>query len=171
MPNNLAELAQRGKDHILMVRLLSEAKQKAAARLALQVEHSWSYSRSNTATETKDGMINAPGGLATTLNLSAISTRDEVNTMLKESVIKGQKLEFWDIDLASYNESTKKCHAIYAQGSLESWDVPKPVSDYIQISTTANIDGTPQEGEVTLNPTQIDQILYAFRDITAVTEP
>ncbi len=170
MPKNLAELAQRGKDHILMVRLLEEATKKQAARLALQIEHSWSYSRSNTATETKDGTINAPGGLATTLNLTAISTNDDVNKMLKQSVIEGKKVEFWDIDLSSYDESTKKCKAVYAQGSLESWEIPKPVADYINISTTANIDGTPQEGEVTLDPTQVDQILYAFRDITAYTE-
>lgn len=167
MPKNLVELAQKGKDHILMVRLLDDANAKAAAKLALQIEHSWSYSRSNSATETKDGTINAPGGLATTLNLTAISTNDDVNKMLKRSVIEGKKVEFWDIDLASFDENTKKCHAIYAQGSLESWEVPKPVADYINISTTANIDGTPQEGEVTLDPTQVDQILYAFRDITA----
>ncbi len=167
MPKNLVELAQKGKDHILMVRLLDDANAKAAAKLALQIEHSWSYSRSNSATETKDGTINAPGGLATTLNLTAISTNDDVNKMLKRSVIEGKKVEFWDIDLASFDETTKKCHAIYAQGSLESWEVPKPVADYINISTTANIDGTPQEGEVTLDPTQVDQILYAFRDITA----
>lgn len=153
-----------GKEKILMFRLLSKAEEEAAARLALQIEHNWSYERNTDTKPTKDGAIVTPGSLEVTLELNAISTRDALNLMLKESVVKGEKLEVWDIDLGS-KDAEGKYDAEYAVGNLNSWEVPANVEDTVDISTTMSIDGRPAEGKVTLTDTEVSEILVSFRGL------
>lgn len=154
-----------GKDKILMFRLLSEAKEKEAVKLALQTSHTITYERDSEQTQTKDGAINTSKGLTVTVDIEAVSSRDEVNTMLKNSVLEGQKLECWEIDLSEPTPDGKY-PALYMQGDLDSWELPADVEELASFSTTLNVDGKPQAGEVTLSSDQEDEIMYAFRDIT-----
>ena len=48
----------------------------AAAKLALQTEHEWEYSRDADTTKTKDGAVVADGGLETKLSITAIGTKE-----------------------------------------------------------------------------------------------
>ena len=57
--------AQLGKEKILMFRKFGD--KTAAAKLALQTEHEWEYSRDADTTKTKDGAVVADGGLETCL--------------------------------------------------------------------------------------------------------
>lgn len=157
--------AKKGKDKILMFRLLSEAAAKSAAKLALQVEHEWEYNRDTDTTQTKDGSITTDGGLEVSLSISGLSSNDEVNRMLKGSVINGAMLEVWEVDLAEKNEDNKYA-AIYARGKLNSWTVPANVEDFEELETEMSIEGVPQEGLVTLTQEQEQYIQYAFSDIT-----
>ena len=152
-----------GKDKILMFRKLGE--KKAAAKLALQTEHKWSYERSNDTKKTKDGAVTSDGGLEVKLEIEAVATNDELNKMLKQSVVEGFKLEVWEIDLAD-KKSDNKYGALYAQGSLASWEVPSNVEDLETISTEMTIDGKPVAGEATLTTEQVNAIQYAFKDTT-----
>lgn len=156
-----------GRNKILMFRLLSEADQKDAAKLALQTEHTWSYERSADQTQTKDGPVNASGGLSVTLDITAISSKDAVNEMLKQSVIDGETLEVWEIDLAS-KTSDNKYSALYARGNLSTWEVPSNVEDLETISTSMSIEGKPQAGEATLSAEHLAEIeaAYTFQDTT-----
>lgn len=205
-----------GKDRILMFRKLSEAGTKGAAKLSLQTSHTWNYQRSTSTTETKDGGIVSQGGLETSLDISAVTSKDELNEMLKQAVIKSHKLEVWDIDLTtkgeaylkttdtdivpdkkyytrtggpeptpyvyelvsspvkgsleSYYEEAGSYDAEYAQGNLDSWEVPSEVGDYSTTSTTMRIDGEPQSGKVILSQEQEKEIMYAFRDTDPYVE-
>lgn len=161
--------AIQGKDKILLFRLLKDEKTADAAKLALQTEHNWNYSRDTNITQTKDGAVVSAGGLETKLDIDAVSTRDEINKMLKESVIKGEKLEVWEIDLAGEKQE-EKYPALYAQGNLESWELPSNVEDLETFSTSMSIDGVPVEGFATLTAAQEEEIAYAFRDTTKVAE-
>ncbi|EAE4828480.1 phage major tail protein, TP901-1 family [Listeria monocytogenes] len=163
--------AIQGKSKILMFRLLSEANTRAAAKLALQTEHSFSYSRNTNSTQTKDGAVNSGGGLETTISIEAVSSRDEINLMLKNSVIEGTKLEVWEIDLDGKKDASGKYPALYARGDLASWEVPANVEDLETISTEMNVDGKPVPGFVSLTEDQESEIQYAFRDITKYTDP
>lgn len=160
--------AQRGKDKILAFRLLEEAETVTGIKLALQVEHTLRYERSTTSTPTKDGPIVSSGGLATTIDINAVSTKDELNKKLKQSVVEDKKLEIWEIDLSS-KDAEGKYDALYMRGNLNSWETPAPVEDMVNITTTASIDGVPQEGKVTLTAEQEAEISYAFRDLEKVT--
>lgn len=152
-----------GKDKILMFRKLGE--KKAAAKLAFQVEHKLKYERSNDTKKTKDGAVNSDGGLEVTLEIEAVSSRDELNKLLERSVTEGFKLEVWEIDLAGEKQADKY-PAKYMQGSLSSWELPANVEDLITISTEMKIDGKPVDGYATLTEEQQKAVQYAFKDTT-----
>ena len=158
-------MANHGKDKVLLFRKLGD--KKAASKLALQVEHTWNYERSNEATKTKDGAVVSDGGLEVTLELEAVASRDDLNKMLKESVVKGFKLEVWEIDLAG-TKNGEKYPALYAQGSLSNWEVPANVEELETFTTEMAIDGVPKEGYATLTAAQEAAIRYAFQDTTAI---
>lgn len=164
---DLKELAAAyGKDKILMFRKLGD--KTAAAKLALQIEHKIKYERESDAKKTKDGVVNAVGGLEVTMEIEAVTTRDPLNKMLKDSVVEGFKLEVWEIDLAGEKQSGKY-PALYMQGSLATWEVPSNVNDLETLSTEFKVDGKPQEGYATLTAEQAEEIAYAFQDVTAIT--
>ena len=108
--------AQLGKNKILMFRKYGDTK--AAAKLALQTEHKWEYSRDADTTKTKDGAVVADGGLETTLSINAIGTKDEVNEMLKQSVVDGFKVEVWEIDLTDKKQMENTAHSMQSVACL-----------------------------------------------------
>ncbi len=157
-------MANFGKNKILMFRKLGDTT--AAAKLALQTEHKWKYERKNDSTATKDGSVVSDKGLEVTLSIEAVTSRDDVNKMLKKSVVDGEKLEVWEIDLAGEKQG-EKYPALYAQGALSSWEVPDNVEDLETVSTEMTIEGKPVEGYATLSTSQVEEINYAFKDTTA----
>ncbi|MCO4504113.1 hypothetical protein Si122_01298 [Streptococcus infantarius subsp. infantarius] len=157
-------MANFGKNKILMFRKLGDTT--AAAKLALQTEHKWKYERKNDSTATKDGSVVSDKGLEVTLSIEAVTSRDDVNKMLKKSVVDGEKLEVWEIDLAGEKQG-EKYPALYAQGALSSWEVPDNVEDLETLSTEMTIEGKPVEGYATLTASQVEEINYAFKDTTA----
>lgn len=154
-----------GKDHILMFRLYSERTKKNATKLALQTQHSWKYEAKSDSTETKDGAINSPATSTVSLDIEAVASLDDVNKFLKEAVKNSEKLEVWDINLADV-QGEGKYGAEYAQGYLQSWEVPAEVGKLTEIKTSMNIDQLPQEGLATVTAEQEDEIQYAFADTT-----
>ena len=159
-------MANFGKNKILMFRKLGD--KTAAAKLALQTEHKWKYERKNDSKATKDGSVVSDKGLEVTLSIEAVTSRDDVNKMLKNSVVNGEKLEVWEIDLAGEKQG-EKYPALYAQGALSSWEVPDNVEDLETLSTEMTIEGKPVEGYATLTNSQIAEINYAFADTTKIT--
>ncbi|WP_455450600.1 phage major tail protein, TP901-1 family [Streptococcus salivarius] len=157
--------AQLGKEKILMFRKFGD--KTAAAKLALQTEHEWEYSRDADTTKTKDGAVVADGGLETKLSITAIGTKDELNEMLKKSVVDGYKVEVWEIDLSD-KKSNGKYGALYAIGRLSSWKVPANVEELVEIESEMSVEGKPQVGEATLTDEQVKEIQYTFQDTTAI---
>lgn len=166
MADTNTKAAQLGKEKILMFRKFGD--KTAAAKLALQTEHEWEYSRDADTTKTKDGAVVADGGLETTLSINAIGTKDDLNEMLKKSVIDGYKVEVWEIDLAD-KRSNGKYGSLYAIGRLSNWKVPANVEELVEIESEMTIEGKPQAGEATLTDDQIKEIQYTFQDTTAIS--
>ena len=159
-----------GKDKILMFRLLDKCTTEKAKRLALQIEHTLTYDNNSDSQQTKDGPINFSGGLTSSIAISAISTRDDVNDMLRDSVIKDKVLEVWEIDLGAKQGSENEFLALYGQGKLTNWEVPSSVESAAQFSSTFNVNGYLQEGKVTLTDAQFQEVQYAFRDLDKYSE-
>lgn len=157
-----------GKDKILKFRRLADAEKGAAARLALQIEHTIKYEANADSQMTKDGPINYSGGVSTTIEMSAVSTRDEVNSMLRQAVLKQEVLEVWEIDLGAEPDKDGKYPAKYGQGLLSEWEDPANVEEAAQFSTTFNVDGELQDGYVAVTEREIKEVQYVFRDTDPV---
>jgi len=158
-----------GKDKILKFRQLSKAADKEADKLALQIEHTISYDSNIDSQQTKDGAINYSGGLTTTIEITAVSTRDAINDMLRNSVINQEILEVWEIDIGA-EPMDGKYPAKYGRGLLSSWEDPANVEDASQFSTTFNVDGILQDGFVELTEEEKSEIQYTFQDTNKLGE-
>lgn len=156
-----------GKQRFLLFRVLGDTK--LASKLALQTEHTWSYERETDSTATKDGNVSSSGGLEVTLEISAVSTRDDVNKMLFDAVVQDKVLEVWEVDAGAPGSSDNKFKAKYARGRLNKWELPNAVDGTVEVSTSMVIDGIPVEGEATLTEAQklLIKAAYEFKDTTA----
>ena len=158
-----------GKNKILLFRKLSE-QNKEAAKLAFQTSHTFSYSRELETIVTKDGRIVRPGELESEVSIEALQSKsDPLAAMLKEAVIKGEKLELWEVTVdEELKDVDGKYPAVYAQGYLGEWEDEAGAEDDATISTTFTVELEPQFGFATLTEEQEEAIQYAFQDTTAV---
>lgn len=160
----------QGKNRILLFRKLSEQATEAA-KLVFQTEHTFSYSRSLDKIVTKDGTLIKVGELETEVGIEAIQAKgDPVSEMLRDSVIKGEKLEMWEVTVDEDLKELDKYPAVYVQGYLDSWETPAGAGDEATISSNFNVELEPQFGLATLTAEQEEAVQYAFRDTTAVVE-
>lgn len=156
----------KGKDKILFVRLLSEAKKKTASKILYQVDHTIKYSNSTDVKKTKDGNIQQSSGVEITVEMNALLTDDEINKMMRKAVIKGEIIELWEVNLKTLESSSNQADALYMQAKLNEWEDPASVEEYSTFKTTASVIGTPKEGKVILTKEQQEEIQYAFKDLT-----
>lgn len=174
MPNGNDEAIKAvldGKNKILLFRKLSEQKTEAA-KLVFQTSHTFSYSRELNSIVTKDGRIVRPGELESEVSVEAIqSKRDPLASMLKEAVIKGEKLELWEVTVdEDLKDVDGKYPAVYAQGYLGEWEEEAGAEDEGTISTTFTVEMEPQFGYATLTEEQEEAVQYAFKDTVAGEE-
>lgn len=159
---------QQGKNKILLFRRLTDQTVDNAIKLVFQTEHTFSYSRSLEKIVTKDGAVIKVGELESEVSIEAIQAKGDVLAdMLRDSVLKGEKLELWEVTVDEDLKETDKYPAIYCQGYLESWETPSSVEDEATISTTFQIEMEPQFGMATLTEEQQEAVQYAFRDTIA----
>ena len=159
-----------GKHKILLFRKLSE-QTVAAAKLVFQTEHTFSYSRELDKIVTKDGTIIKVGELESEVGIEAIqSKQDPTADMLRDAVIKGEKLEMWEVtvDPELKSASEDKYPAIYVQGYLDSWETTSGAEDEGEVSSNFIVELEPQFGEATLTAEQQQAVQYVFKDTVAV---
>ncbi|KNE22479.1 phage major tail protein, TP901-1 family [Virgibacillus pantothenticus] len=165
----MAEM-QQGKNKILMFRLLKD-QSKEAAKLVFQTEHTFSYSRELDKIITKDGAVVKVGELETEVSIDAIQAKDDpVSDMLQTSVLKGEKLELWEVTVdEELKDQEGKYPAVYCQGYLDSWEPTASAEDESAVSSNFIVEMEPQFGMATLTEEQQQAVQYAFKDTTAVT--
>lgn len=169
MPDKSPEMLQ-GKNKILLFRKLSEQSVEAA-KLVFQTEHTFSYSRSLDKIVTKDGTIIKVGELESEVSIEAIQAKsDPISEVLRDSVLKGEKLELWEVTVDEDLKEDDKYPAVYCQGYLDSWESPASAEDEATISSNFNIELEPQFGEATLSAEQTEAVQYAFKDTVSVPD-
>lgn len=157
----------QGKNKILLFRKLSEST-TAAAKLSFQTEHTFSYSRDLESIVTKDGRVVRVGELESEVSITALAAKnDPINEMLRDAVIKGEKLELWEVTVDAELEQTGTFPAVYAQGYLDSWEDAAGAEDDAEISANFIVELEPQFGMATLTSDQQTAVQYAFQDTTA----
>src|SRR5690606_25645588 len=95
-----------------------------AAKLAFQTEHTFSYSRSLDGIVTKDGTIIKVGELESEASIEALQAKDDaVRDMLRKAVLKGERLELWEVTVDEELKDTDgKYPAVDWEGYLDSWE-------------------------------------------------
>lgn len=169
----LAETAQmqQGKNKILLFRRLKDQGNEEGIKLVFQTGHTFSMSRAIDKVNTKDGSINKIGELETEVSINAIQAkRDPVGDMLRDSVIKGETLELWEVTIDDDLKNEEgKYPAVYAQGNLDQWEWTAEVEDESTISSTFFVNLHPQFGYTALTEEQENAVQYAFREIDKLT--
>lgn len=166
----------RGINTVLYIRNLSQATSMSGGRLALQTTHTLSVSADSDSQATKDGNVSTPGVPETTLSVENIGSDDFLDDVIKNSVFKGNKLEIWEVNFDKPNPNTPagqaptSFFARYMQGQATSWESENAADSTSTHSSEFAINGTPQDGYVTLDKPDLDALQYAFHDITPVAE-
>ncbi|WP_269760150.1 phage major tail protein, TP901-1 family [Streptococcus dysgalactiae] len=162
--------AKQGIHSILLFRLLEEASDNAAAKLAFQTEHEVGKSRDIDGKKTKDGVIQSLGALEYDFKATSILAKgDKLAAKLEEAMEKGKIIEIWDIDSEKASEdsgSSGKYPATYYQGYISSFNAKKNAEENIEIEMEFAINGVGQRGNATLTEAQKLAVQYKFTDTT-----
>lgn len=153
----------KGKDKVLMFRLLKDKDKANATRLALQTTHTIKESRKNDTTATKDGTIVANGALETTIDIEAIGSDDLANTFLHYAAKNGLEVEVWEIDFTKKNTDGKYLSQ-YGTGYLSDWETPAGVEDNTTIKTTLTVSGVLVAGYATVSALDELTVNNFYRD-------
>lgn len=157
--------AIKGKNLILLFRLLEDAAKHKAAKLAFQTEHAVDKSRDSDTTETKDGPVTVGQGMEEEISFSCIMAKnDPVAKMLDEALINNKTVEVWEVDVTPKEEDDGKYPATYRQGLITEYNTSANVEDLITLECTFVTSGIGQKGEVTLTQEQKEVVQYKFRD-------
>ncbi|HGM9090961.1 TPA: phage major tail protein, TP901-1 family [Streptococcus pyogenes] len=184
--------AKQGIHSILLFRLLKEASNGAATKLAFQTEHEVGKSRDVDGQKTKDGIIQSVGALEYDFKATSILAKgDELAAKLEKAMEDGELVEIWDIDSEetskngdSGNKLAKvwginntgtsggngKYLATYYQGYISSFSAKKNAEENIEIEMEFAINGVGKKGFATLTEQQKTAVQYAFKDTTNVTK-
>lgn len=162
--------AIQGKKLILLFRALKDASTQKGLKLAFQTEHSVDSSLNSDTTITKDGSITTGTSVEEEIPFTCIMGRDDDTAkMLKKAHRKGEVVEMWEVDITE-KDSEGKYPAEYRQGLITSYSKTANAEDLIELSCTFKVNGTAQEGLVTLTEEQEEVVQYVFRDTEIVTE-
>ncbi|HER1704178.1 TPA: phage major tail protein, TP901-1 family [Streptococcus pyogenes] len=182
--------AKQGIHSILLFRLLKDAKEKTATKLAFQTEHEVGKSRDVDGQKTKDGIIQSVGALEYDFKATSILAKgDTLAAKLEKAMEDGELVEIWDIDSEEAikqpknNEIAKvwgiengtngengKYLATYYQGYISSFSAKKNAEENIEIEMEFAINGVGKKGFATLTEQQKAAVQYAFKDTTSETK-
>ena len=168
----MAEGILFGKQKVLLFRrFVDRAKGVGGTKLVFQVDHTFTYNRELDRIQTKDGVIVKVGGLEAEVPIEALQSKDDPTAdMLKESVLKGEKLELWEVTIdEDLKDEEGRYPAVYAQGYLDSWEIGANVEDESTVSSNFIVEMVPQEGFTALSEDQEEAVQYAF--VEAVGTP
>ncbi|HER0776899.1 phage major tail protein, TP901-1 family [Streptococcus pyogenes] len=179
--------AKQGIHSILLFRLLKEASNGAATKLAFQTEHEVGKSRDVDGQKTKDGIIQSVGALEYDFKATSILAKgDTLAAKLEKAMEDGELVEIWDIDSEEAskkndeneiakvwgvtnptNGENNKYLATYYQGYISSFSAKKNAEENIEIEMEFAINGVGKKGFATLTSDQKEAVQYAFKDTTS----
>lgn len=166
----MAELtAVQGIDVILLFRILKEATENPATKLAFQTEHELTETSDTESTATKDGPVNGNGTSETEISCTSILARDdEMVKKLRQARRDGDIIEIWEVDVKD-KDTQGKYGATYFRGKVTEFSKKPAAEGLTEVSLTFKVDGEGQDGRATLTAEQEEVVQYQFEDTTTKT--
>lgn len=160
--------AVKGKNQILLFRLLSEQGTASATKLAFQTEHENTKTKDSEAVQTKDGAIRTTSGTEVEMSATSIlSVDDELVTKLEDALDNDQLIEIWEVDITK-KTTGGKYPATYFQAYVTSFGKTPNAEDSVELSLEFGVNGSGVKGEATLTAEQEAVVQYEFTDTTPV---
>lgn len=161
--------AVQGIDVILLFRILKEAAENPATKLAFQTEHELTESSDAESTATKDGPVNGNGTSETEISCTSILARNDVMVKkLRQARRDGDVIEIWEVDVKDKDQEGKY-GATYFRGKVSEFSKKPAAEGLTEVSLTLKIDGEGQDGRATLTAEQEEVVQYQFEDTTVAT--
>lgn len=161
---------KKGKQIVLFWRLLKEAASKEAVMAIFQTEHSVERSRDADATETKSGPIRTAAVLEEEVPFTfLLANGDPTMDILEAGINDGEKVEQWEVDLNTKDESGNYA-SVYRQGYITELNITANAEDSVEVEGTFATDMLAQKGTVKLTEEEEKAIQYAFRNLDVYSE-
>lgn len=162
--------AKKGKNLVLLWRLLEDEKTNAGTLMMFQTEHSVDKSSDSDSTVTKTGTIQSTSVMEEEVPFSSLVANDDpVVDWLHEAIDDGKLLEQWEIDITK-DAAAGKYPATYRQGYLTELSTKANAEDDVEIEGTFKTNMKAQKGEATFTMEQLEAVQYQFRDTVRVAE-
>jgi TP901-1 family phage major tail protein len=156
--------AVQGSKIVYLFRVLSKAKENAAAAMAFVTENERTKSKDADSTATKDGAIRTPGAAEIEITATAILSKgDTLPAELEEAMDNDELLEIWEVNLSEEGEGGKFAGTYY-QGYLTEFSLSSSAEEHAEYSTTFAINGNGAKGECTVSAEQQEVAMYVFKD-------
>lgn len=165
--------AVQGGDYILFFRKYSDRETKSAAKLYFQTEHSIEKTKDNETTSTKDGTINTPGAIESSVSISSVAYANDDDTIelweeLEEWFDNGERVEVWEANKAKKN-ATGQYRGRYFQGTFTDFSQSAPADGVSELELTFAVDQNGTKGYLDLTEEQQQVAQYAFTDLDPAT--
>ena len=160
--------AKKGKNLVLLWRLLDDEKANAGTLMMFQTEHSVEKSSDSDSTVTKTGTIQSTSVMEEEVPFtSLVAVDDPVIEWLNEAIDEGKLLEQWEIDITKEGASGKY-PAKYRQGYLTELSTKANAEDDVEVEGTFKTNMKAQKGEATFTMEQLEAVQYQFKDTLKV---
>lgn len=163
--------AVQGSKIIYLFRLLEEQATEDAFRIAFVTEDSISYSKDADSTVTKDGVIRTPSAVEIEKPMTCILSKGDTYVKKLKGAMLGDKIvELWEANLDEPVEGSgeeDKFYGTYFQGYITSFEKTSNAEDMVEIQITVGVNGTGEDGEVTVTDDQQEDASYVFVDTPA----
>lgn len=159
--------ALQGIDTLLFARKLSEAGKTAGQLIPYQTSLKFDPQRKSDSNATKSGSVTTSSSIETDLEVEFINNWSKIADQLTDSLMDGDKMEFWIIYRKRVN-ADGKYYAIYMRGTVSEDSQSADPDDTNNRDTTISVDGTPQRGWTALTDDQQQQVAYIFRGVGVI---
>lgn len=161
---------KKGKEVVLLWRLLSKDHEQEGKMMMFQKEHSVEKSRDANSTETKSGTIKDVKAMEEEIPFTSILAEDDpCFDLLNEAIDNGEKVEQWEVDMNG-EMGEQGYPAKYRQGYITELKTTLNAEDNVEIEGTFVTELKAQKGFVKLTAEQIEAAQYAFRGTETVAQ-
>ena len=159
----------KGKDIVVFVRKLSEAKQKDGYLIPYQTDGDFDQSKDSDSTATKSGNVATIGAPQTDFSITVLDSEDPVLDLLEDSYYNDTVLEFWRVKLGKKNEGGKY-FAHYMQGTISEDSQSASSDDNGEREFTVSVTGTPKRGYTEIPAGTQAQLDYLYKGVMKQAE-
>lgn len=153
---------QQGKDTILLVQSTDAALAASGLLIGNLTENSYSIENDILDESTKFGRIVGYGQNSESFELTAYAeTNDPGQKAVMDAIKNKKQIKIWEVDV-NLNDAGKH-NAVFAYGIVESVEKSAPQDGFVELSSTVQVIGSSQEGEIDALPAELIEFArYGF---------